>query len=229
MGVRIRRAEQSDRDLVVRLLDDAFMDDPVSGWVFPGEEYRRARHAGLMGVFTDATLADGYIDLVDDSAAVALWMEMPDEPHQAHEPHDSHEANASDEVDGSPESAELAALAEKELAEQAAAVRAAVDPDNERVEQIARLTAGIHPVGRAHVYLWMIGVVPGRQGEGLGTALMAPVLERCDREGLPVYLEASNPRSRALYERLGFVCTGTALDLPDGPTLWPMWREPHTS
>ncbi|MEV5612264.1 GNAT family N-acetyltransferase [Streptomyces sp. NPDC052225] len=202
MGVRIRRAEQGDRDLVVRLLDEAFMDDPVSGWVFPSEEYRRARHAGLMAAFTDATLADGYIDLVEDDAAVALWMDMPEEFH---------------------------APTEAELAEQAAAVRAAVDPDNERVEQIARWTAGIHPVGRAHVYLWMIGVVPGRQGEGLGSALMAPVLERCDREGLPAYLEASNPRSRALYERLGFVFTGTALDLPDGPTLWPMWREPQAS
>ncbi|MGY0018594.1 GNAT family N-acetyltransferase [Streptomyces sp. YJ-C3] len=205
MGVGMRRAQEADRDFVVELLDEAFMDDPVSGWVFPGEEHRRARHAGLMGVFTDVTFAEGFIDLAEDGSAVALWLDVPDEPH-------------------GPEGGEGADGDEEDVPAQ---VRAAVDPDNERVEQIARLTDAIHPVGRAHVYLWMIGVRPDRQGEGLGTALMAPVLERCDREGLPAYLEASNARSRTLYERLGFVFTGTALDLPDGPSLWPMWREPQ--
>ncbi|MFJ8820592.1 GNAT family N-acetyltransferase [Streptomyces sp. NPDC102467] len=210
MGVGIRRAGESDRDFVVGLLDEAFMDDPVSCWVFPGEEYRRARHAGLMGAFTDATLADGYIDLAEDGGAVALWMDVPDEPHPDEAGAVAGGADASGvEADGP------------------AQVRAVVDPDNERVEQIARLTEAAHPVGRAHVYLWMIGVKPDRQGEGLGTALMAPVLRRCDSEGLPAYLEASNARSRALYERLGFVFTGSAIDLPDGTSLWPMWREPQ--
>ncbi len=75
----------------------------------------------------------------------------------------------------------------------------------------------------------MIGVAPGRQGEGLGTALMSAALDDCDREALPAYLEASNPRSRGLYERLGFTLTGTPLDLPDGHRMWPMWREPSAT
>ncbi|WP_394430538.1 GNAT family N-acetyltransferase [Streptomyces sp. SGAir0957] len=205
MGVGIRRARAEERDFVVELLDEAFMDDPVSSWVFPDVERRRARHSYLMGAFTDATFADGYIDLAEDGTAVALWMDIPE---------------ASDEGQGQSQ--------DQDAGEDGPAqVRAAVDPDNERVEQIARLTEAAHPTGRAHAYLWMIGVKPERQGEGLGTALMAPVLERCDREGLPAYLEASNARSRALYERLGFVFTGTAVDLPDGPSLWPMWREPR--
>jgi len=56
-----------------------------------------------------------------------------------------------------------------------------------------------------HVYFPYIGVSPEAQGNGLGTALLQPVLERCDREGVPAYLEASNPRCAVLYERLGFV------------------------
>jgi GNAT superfamily N-acetyltransferase len=75
----------------------------------------------------------------------------------------------------------------------------------------------------------MIGVAPGRQGEGLGTALIGSVLDRCDREGLPAYLEASSVRSRRLYERLGFEPAGPVLQLPDGPAMWPMWREPCTA
>lgn len=203
MGVAIRTAGGDDREQVVRLLDEAFQDDPVSNWVFPGAEYRRATHHWLMAAFTDATLADGRVDLVEDGSACALWMSVP-----AEDPgHD-------EAADGEDEFVEL---------------RRAVDPDNERVELIGRLTAGIHPQGRAHEYLWMIGVAPGRQGEGLGTALIGSVLDRCDREGRAAYLEASSERSARLYGRLGFKLTGEPLRLPDGPLMYPMWREPRAS
>jgi hypothetical protein len=45
---------------------------------------------------------------------------------------------------------------------------------------------------------------------------------------MPGYLEASSMRSRALYERHGYVFMGKTLDLPDGPHMWPMWREPQS-
>ncbi|MEU9735837.1 GNAT family N-acetyltransferase [Streptomyces sp. NPDC048002] len=196
MGVAIRTATEADRETVVRLLDEAFQDDPVSGWVFPGAEYRRATHHRLMAAFTDIVLDAGRIDLVEDGSGCALWMPTPAGEH--------------DTDDEGP-----------------AQVRQAVDPANERVELIGRLTAGIHPADRSHEYLWMIGVSPGRQGEGIGTALMGPVLDRCDGDGVPAYLEASSPRSRALYERLGFALLGSPLALPDGPQMFPMWREPR--
>ncbi|MGI5445448.1 GNAT family N-acetyltransferase [Streptomyces sp. CA-243310] len=106
-----------------------------------------------------------------------------------------------------------------------ARMRAVADPDNERCELVGRLTGEVHPTSEEHEYLLMIAVAPDRQGEGLGTELMRPVLERCDREGLPAYLEASSERSRGLYERLGWEFTGTAVRLPEGPLMWPMWRK----
>ncbi|WP_409059615.1 GNAT family N-acetyltransferase [Streptomyces sp. SYP-A7185] len=196
MGVVIRRAGESDRADVVRLLDEAFQDDPVSSWVFPEAEYRRRRHGALMEGFLDLALSLGHVDVTEDGSAVALWWSVP--------------AGEDDDAEEGP-----------------ARLRAAVDPDNARIEEIARLTGEAHPTDRPHQYLHMIGVSPGRQGEGLGTALIGAVLERCDREGAHAYLEASNSRSRALYERLGFRFTGSTVDLPDGPRLWPMWREPE--
>ncbi|MFJ9891872.1 GNAT family N-acetyltransferase [Streptomyces sp. NPDC091280] len=209
MGVAIRVAGEDDRELVVRLLDDAFQDDPVSGWVFPGTEYRRTTHHRLMSAFTDAVLADGRIDVTEDGTACALWLSMPGEAHPADgEGQDEHGDGHGGE-------------------DEAVALREFVDPDNERVETIARLMAESHPTGRAHAYLWMIAVTPDRQGEGLGAALIGHVLDRCDREGLPAYLEASSERSTKLYERLGYTRTATTLDLPDGPRMYPMWREPR--
>jgi GNAT superfamily N-acetyltransferase len=58
-----------------------------------------------------------------------------------------------------------------------------------------------------HYYVRDVGVLPSMQGKGLGSALMRPTLDRCDRESLPAYLEASSERSTALYERLGFRVT----------------------
>jgi len=196
MGVAIRRAGEDDREAVTRLLDEAFQNDPVSSWVFPDAEHRRLRHPLLMGAFVDAVLAEGYVDVTEDGSACALWLSVPAEPA------------GEDDEDGP------------------AQLREDVDPENERVELIGRLTAGIHPQGQAHEYLWMIGVAPGRQGEGLGAALVQHVLDRCDGEGAAAYLEASSARSRGLYERLGFEFTGSALELPAGPLMWPMWREP---
>ena len=76
-----------------------------------------------------------------------------------------------------------------------------------------------------HYYIRAVGVATRFQGQGLGTALLRPTLDRCDREGLPAYLEASSERSAALYERLGFVHLGE-LRVPDGPRFWPMRRSP---
>ncbi len=55
-----------------------------------------------------------------------------------------------------------------------------------------------------HYYVRDIGVHPDTQGRGLGSALMRPTLDRCDREGRSAYIEASSERSAVLYERLGF-------------------------
>jgi hypothetical protein len=52
------------------------------------------------------------------------------------------------------------------------------------------------------------------------------MLTRCDDEGMPAYLEATTERNRALYERHGFVALGP-LELPGGPTMQAMWREPR--
>ena len=80
-----------------------------------------------------------------------------------------------------------------------------------------------------HFYVRTVGVRTALQGQGVGTALMQPTLQRAESAGLPAYIEASSQRSAALYERLGFVHMG-AFELPDGgPSVWPMRRPPAAS
>jgi GNAT superfamily N-acetyltransferase len=84
-----------------------------------------------------------------------------------------------------------------------------------------------HPreVRGPHYYVRDVGVLPEMQGRGLGSALLAPTLECCDRERLPAYLEASSERSAALYERLGFGHLAE-LSVLGSPPLWLMLRPP---
>ncbi|PGH52309.1 GNAT family N-acetyltransferase [Streptomyces sp. Ru87] len=199
----IRRAGAEDREWIASLLGEAFHEDPVSSWVFPEERRRRELHPRFFGVFLGAALAEGAVEVTEDRSAAALWLDVP--------------AVAEEDVP--------AAIAEDD--EVAALMRKESDPENERAETVGRLTARVHPRLRAHRYLMLLGVEPDRQGQGLGSALLAPALRRCDAEGVPAYLEASNARSRALYEREGFRFTGRTVDLPGGPPMWPMWREPR--
>jgi GNAT superfamily N-acetyltransferase len=93
-----------------------------------------------------------------------------------------------------------------------------------RILRVLAFVEARHP-HEPHYYLQFIGVEPKRQGNGTGSALLRPVLERCDREGLPAYLEASNERSRALYARHGFELVEEARLPGGGPPIWRMWRE----
>lgn len=115
-----------------------------------------------------------------------------------------------------------------------------VHPDGEALEQVFHDTAapehlddllgtfeameGWHP-SEPHWYLPMIGVEPNAQRRGLGGALMRHALARCDQDGVPSYLESSNPRNIQLYERHGFEVMGE-IQVGSAPVVTPMLRRP---
>ena len=86
--------------------------------------------------------------------------------------------------------------------------------------------AKYHPT-EPHWYLPLIGVDPSHQGKGHGAELMTHALQRCDREQVPAYLEASSPRNISLYRRHGFETLGT-IQVGSSPPLVPMLRVPRT-
>jgi ribosomal protein S18 acetylase RimI-like enzyme len=93
-----------------------------------------------------------------------------------------------------------------------------------RARRLQNLFEANHPE-EPHYYIRYLGVATQFQGQGLGSALLRPTLDRCDSEGVPAYLEASTERSAALYQRLGFIHLGE-LRVLNGPRCWPMRRPP---
>lgn len=116
-----------------------------------------------------------------------------------------------------------------------------VGPDEESLAEIMRDTVAeermqavlsmfeqmgdYHPA-EPHMHLPLIGVGPASQGRGVGSELLRAVLEACDRDQVPAYLEATSPRNAALYRRHGFEALGK-IRVEDCPVIVPMLRRPR--
>lgn len=86
-------------------------------------------------------------------------------------------------------------------------------------------SAGLRPA-TAHWLLATVGVRPGKQGCGLGGAVLTPILRRADAEQTDAYLETSVAANVRLYTRLGFTVSGE-VDLAEGRLhIWAMRRPP---
>jgi GNAT superfamily N-acetyltransferase len=78
-----------------------------------------------------------------------------------------------------------------------------------------------------HWYLGILGTDPDHQGQGLGSAVLAPMLERCDRDGILAYLESSKEANIPFYERHGFTVEKELRPVDGAPPIWPMARPPR--
>jgi ribosomal protein S18 acetylase RimI-like enzyme len=107
----------------------------------------------------------------------------------------------------------------------AIAAEAVPESDHEEVFGVLEQMGGYHPAER-HWYLPVMGVDVAKQGVGLGSALLRHAAERCDRDSLPAYLEATNPRNKRLYAAHGFEELGV-IQVGASPPIWPMLRKPH--
>jgi GNAT superfamily N-acetyltransferase len=84
----------------------------------------------------------------------------------------------------------------------------------------------VHPK-EEHYYLEALGTRQDMQSKGIGSAMIRHMLDRCDAEGMPAYLESSNVRNVPFYARHGFETTGEIVVGTGAPTVTAMWRDPR--
>jgi GNAT superfamily N-acetyltransferase len=70
----------------------------------------------------------------------------------------------------------------------------------------------------------VVGVIPARHGQGFGRALLRPVIDRADAEGLPCYLETAQPGNVPFYQKLGFGVIADMVEPRSGLRLWTFRR-----
>ena len=194
MSAAIRKATRGDAPALAAAMARAFYDDPVFTWFFPNPRRRLAQAERYFAGRTRILLRQEEIYTVEDCVAASMWAR----PGEWRDP-------------------PLAVM--RQLLSFAPAMGRRIPGALRGLREIEER----HP-SRPHWYLAVLGTDPPRQGEGLGSALLRPVLDECDRLEIPAYLETSTERNVAFYTRHGFRVTGE-LTLPDGPDMWFMWRD----
>ena len=194
----MRRAESSDHPRVARALAAAFADDPAWSWLMPFSDREERQRLFFETDLRHLVPERREVWVTEDGSAAAVW--APPERWSVPTGTVVREAR------------QMLRLFGRRLP---LAVRYLM-----RVERL-------HPRQPPHWYLNTLGTEPARQGRGLGSALLRPMLALCDRDALGAYLESSSERNRVLYERHGFEVVGT-FDMPGGgPSIRRMWRDPQ--
>lgn len=81
-----------------------------------------------------------------------------------------------------------------------------------------------HPMESAHSYGLLQAVRSEYRSEAIGVALFMAWRRESEDSGLPMYTEASSPRSLAFWTRVGFKSMGE-FSLGEGVPLTPIWRD----
>jgi GNAT superfamily N-acetyltransferase len=197
-GVTVRQATEADVEPMAAHLCRAFADDPVMAHVFRNE----GRRAKAMRAYFTSQMRGDYLPFggcytTADHFGAAVWGPA-----------------------GKPLLTGIAGIANlvKVLPYVVSHLKSTLD--------MISAIESLHP-HEPHWYLATLGTDPEAQGRGIGSALMRPVLERCDAEGWPAYLESSKERNVPFYARHGFAVV-KEVPLPGGgPSIWTMWREPQ--
>lgn len=198
--VSVRAVTVEDNSEVSAVMARAFADDPLINWILPKESVRVPRMTKMMEVMVPRMLPLDNVEMYTtaDRAGLAQWQ--------------------------GPESWDVPARAMLPVMPRVVGILGLGAMS--RYSKTMGALKKVHPK-EPHWYLAGIGTDPPKQGTGVGSALVRHMLERCDAEKVPAYLETQKPRNVPWYERFGFRVTGE-IDLPGGgPHMWLMWRDPQ--
>jgi len=192
----VEPAGPDDAAVLAQVIADAFDDLAVSRWLVPDPGTRRAIFPGYFALHVGHALDRGRVLTTPDRDGVALWLPVP--AGGPGEPPAGYHAR-------------LAALAGQHLA---------------RFQALDHALDRHYPDGPAHEHLAVLAVRPDRQRLGIGSALLIARHGTHDRNGTPAYLEASDPAKAAIYRTHGYTDLPAPIQLPGGPAMYPMWRQP---
>ena len=187
---------------VAATLTSAFHQDPVMNWFVRQDHKHDEAMAGLIGNMLEQYMEGGWAIAAEDGSCATLWSK--------------------------PGKTAASMNIVQQLAMLPRILRTCTLRGVPRILKVMSALEENHPHEPDHYYLFMIGVHADHQGQGLGSTILAKTLETVDAEGMPAYLENSNPKNMPLYERHGFKVIKEIKFEPDGPSLWPMWRDART-
>ncbi|MGB8858246.1 MAG: GNAT family N-acetyltransferase [Ilumatobacteraceae bacterium] len=198
MPPAIRPATSVDIDPIATALANAFHDDPVKLHLLGGKSVPQEKVKPFFTTFQKIQIPHGHVYTTAGYEAAAIWA-----------PPDHWRIPFTTVLKHSPTFLKLYGL----RLFNNLGVLAAMEKAHGEIE---------YP----HYYLEIIGTDPAHQGKGFGAALVQPMVDRADEEGVGMYLESSKESNIAFYGRFGFTVR-RKLHLKNGPQMWLMERAPR--
>jgi GNAT superfamily N-acetyltransferase len=199
MVAQIVALDASQLNAAGDLLARAFYDDPLSAYLFPDEVKRLEQLRWLYRGSTRYAHRYGDTYATRELEGVSLWL-PPARPY----PHQ---------------------LGMIRVGLGLAPLRFGLGWLRRSVNAMNQLAAAHkRDVGPRHWYLFLLGVDPSWQRQGIGARLIEPVLTKAAADGVTCYLDTTNERNVPFYRRHGFEVV-TAGQVPDGgPRFWTMTK-----
>jgi hypothetical protein len=193
-----------DRSAVVGAITRAFYDDPLFGFFLPDLVKQSKGIMAFMnsGVRDAEPFNEVWVARDDDKiAAAACWLPPEGYPR-------GFRRDMMTMVRGTP----------------------AFSRAGRRIPASLRLLAETdkahHEVETPHMYLAILGSEPLYRGAGAASAVLQPVLNRCDEQGMAAYLETQKESNLAYYARHAFDVV-QKLEVKGVPPIWTLLRKPR--
>ena len=192
----IRVVTVDDADVAALVYARGFHDDPLWAWAFPEEDARLEQQRAFWRFCVEEAIRYPWTFLGANDRTTTCWIPP----------------------DGTELSDEGMARFEPLLVELLGAGATPV------IELFEKLDA-THPHDEPHFYLSLFATEPAARGNAPGQMLLQHNLALIDEEGGSAFLESSNPRNIAMYERHGFRVIQTVEGPPGCPDFAGLWRD----
>lgn len=189
-------AGAADVERVTEIITLAFATDPVWGVAIARPDGNTAHHAAYWQPYVEGAMRHSGVYLNDEATAVSVWV-----PPGCDEMSDEQSSKVLDVVERFLPPASTPAMLE-----------------------LWDLFSAAQPAEGRHAYLSFLATHPQSSGRGVGQKLLRENLEEFDRQGIPTYLESTNPDNNHRYERAGFTTIDQFASTFNGAPIARMWR-----
>jgi len=196
---RIVKLSSAESTEATKMLAEAFYDSPLFRWAFPAQEIRGDIWQTLFSAILDDAVQFGRLEIAyrDKMLGLLIWY-----------PPGSYPLSWFRMLRGLPKYLRITLTS----------------PFGVFKLFRAQTTLNRSRPGSPHCHAYFLGA---RRGEAIGQTLSRNFLREADAKQWSVYLETQEPRTVALYNRLGFKIMRSDIKTPmGGPLTSNMWRQP---
>ncbi|MDO5665758.1 MAG: GNAT family N-acetyltransferase [Bacteroidia bacterium] len=181
-AINIKSASNEDEEQILSVLFASFAHDPYMAYLLELSNNPNKLDI-LIRYITQQTLAKGRAYLTDDHKSTALWLTQRKEKFTWR-------------------------FIKRNLnIYQKLGIKSIV-----RILKMEHISHKRFPSKSPFMYLYMIGVMPEKQGKGYAGALLDTALADADAQACPVFLETASELNVRIYEKKGFSVTHTFRD-----------------